>query len=125
MRTIQNTLLYKVLLLCAPAALAAGAYAVVAPYIFYFFFPQYIEAVPLTQLLSLLIVLQPLGLFLNALTSHAKQKLLYTYSFILPIFRIAVFLLLIPYFGVLGAVVGLVLIKAFDGLFLAWLFYQA
>lgn len=125
MATIQKTLLHKVLLMCAAAALAAIAYIIAAPYLFKLFFPKYIDVVPLTQLLSLLIVLQPLGLFLNPLTSHAKKKLLYVYNLGLPMFRIAIFLLLIPYFGLMGAVIALILVKAFDGGFLAVLFYRA
>lgn len=125
MGTMQDTLLYKVVLLCGAATVAAIVYAALAPYLFQLFFPKYIEAVPLTQILALLIALQPLGLFLNPLTSHAKQKLLYIYNFGLPIFRVIVFLLVVPSFGLMGAVIGLVIIKVFDGLFLTWLFYRA
>ena len=125
MATIQKTLLHKILLLCGVAALMAIAYIIAAPYLFHLFFPKYIDVIPLTQLLSSLIVLQPLGLFLNPLTSHAKKKLLYLYNFGVPIFRTAIFLLLIPYFGLLGAVVGLILVKAFDGGLMTVLFYRA
>lgn len=125
MAIIQKTLLRKVLLMCALASLVAIAYVVAAPYLFKFFFPKYLEAVPLTQLLSLLIVLQPLGLFLNPLTAHARKKLLYLYNFSVPVFRTIIFLILIPSFGVTGAVIGLLLVKAFDGGFLTFLFYRA
>ncbi|MEK7499059.1 MAG: hypothetical protein AAB649_00445, partial [Patescibacteria group bacterium] len=125
MGIIQKTLLRKVLLTCVMATLVAIAYIFAAPYLFQLFFPKYMDVIPLTQLLSLLIVLQPLGLFLGPLTSHAKQKLLYLYSFVTPTFRIAIFFLLIPSFGVLGAVIGLILVKAFDGGLLMTLFYRA
>lgn len=125
MATMQKTLLPKVLLMCAVAAFLAMAYIIAAPYLFQLFFPKYVEAIPLTQLLSLLIVFQPLGLFLNPLTAHAKQKLLYLYNLGMPALRIVIFLLLIPPFGVWGAVIGLVLVKALDGGLMMTLFYRA
>ena len=125
MATIQKTLLRKVLLSCAVAAFAALAYIIAAPYLFHLFFPKYIDAIPLTRWLSLLIVLQPFSLFLNPLTSHAKQKILYVYNFVIPLLRAAIFFLLIPPFGVLGAVAGLILVKALDGGLVTFLFYQA
>lgn len=125
LQVVQNTLPAKVLRLCGLAALGAGAYVIAAPFIFAWLFPQYLDAVPYTQILSLLIVLQPFSLFSSLLTAHAKQTLLYIYNFGVPLFRIVVFLLLIPPFHIMGAILALVLVKLFDSALLTALFYRA
>jgi len=125
MGIIQKTLIPKVGLLTIVAGVIAIMYAVAAPFIFKLFFPQYLEAIPFTQLLSLLVVLQPIGILLNPLTAHAKKNLLYTYNLGMPVLRIVAFVSLIPLWGILGAAIALIIIKILEGFLLFWLFYRA
>ncbi len=120
--TLQKTLLPKVLILCFFAALVALAYAACAPFLFSLFFPKYLDAVPYTQLASLLIVFQPFSLITSSLTAQSKQKTLYIYNVIIPILRISLFLVLIPPFHLLGAVGSLVAVKVLESALLVYLF---
>jgi len=120
---LQKTLPRKVFIICIFSALAALVYVVCAPFIFGFFFRQYLDAVPYTQALAILIVLQPFSLFSSALTAQAKQKALYIYNFAIPFVRMALFLLLIPVFHLWGAVYALILVKTIDSALLTTLFY--
>jgi len=123
--TLQKTLPPKILPLCLLAAMLTAAYIIAAPFIFAIFFPQYREAVPFTQILSILVVLQPFSLLASSLAAQAKQKALYIYNLGVPLVRIALFLLLIPPFHLWGAVAALILIKTFDTGLLVALFYRA
>lgn len=123
--TLRKTLLPQVFLLCAFALLYAAAYVLAAPFIFTIFFPRYKEAIVFTQLLSILIVLQPFSLLSSSLAAQAKKETLYWYSFGVPLVRILLFLLFIPPFHLWGAVLALMLVKAFDTGFLIALFYRA
>lgn len=122
--TLKRTLMPKILLLVSLSTIAAGAYALSAPYIFKFFLPQYIEAVPYTIFAALLIALQPFSLISSAFTAQGKKKSLYVWSIWVPLARIGLFLVLIPAFGLWGALIALIGAKVIECLLLILLFYR-
>ncbi|MBX4216268.1 hypothetical protein KW797_04975, partial [Candidatus Parcubacteria bacterium] len=122
--SLQRTLPRKVLLLFGAGVAAALLYAAIAPFLFSVFFPKYVEGVPYTQVAAILIALQPFGMFVSALSAQAKKGPLYILSFMNPVVRVAIFAILIPLFGLWGAVWGLVLAKASESLLTAWLFFR-
>jgi O-antigen/teichoic acid export membrane protein len=121
---LKEVLIPKVWFMVGVSTLGALAYVVAAPFIFHFFLPQYIEAVPYTMLAAGLIVVQPFSLISSALTAQAKKHSLYLWSIGTPLIRIALFLVLIPLFGLWGAMGGLVLAKTGEALLLLFLFYR-
>ena len=104
---IRKHILKKILLLGALISLAIVAYILLAPYIFKFLFPQYIEAVLLTQVIAITAIYSityPIGAFL---TAHKKVKPLFiisSSSFILGLIAMIIF---IPIYDIWGAVIGL------------------
>ncbi len=122
--TLQRTLPRKVFLLFGLGVLGALVYVVLAPFIFGIFFPQYLSSVPYSQVIAVLIALQPFNLFSSAFSAQAKQKTLYIYNFVVPGVRLILLFLLIPTFGIWGAVVALVTAKALESLLLTVLFYR-
>lgn len=121
---LKATLMRKVWLMIGVSTLGAIAYVIAAPFIFHFFLPQYIEAIPYTMLAAGLIVVQPFSLISSALAAQAKKHSLYIWSIGTPLIRIALFLALIPLWGLWGAMGGLVLAKTLEGLLLVYLFYR-
>lgn len=122
---LQSTLVKKVIMLSIPSAFLALLYILIAPLFFSLFFPQYQGAVFYSQLVSLVIILQPFSLLVSSLTAQAQKRSLYSYHFGMPIVRVILFLTLIPAFHLLGAIIALVIIKIIDALLLLFLFKRA
>ena len=122
---MKETLPRKVRILFVFGLLFALFYALIAPFLFSVFFPKYLEAVPFTQVATILIALQPFSLFSSALSAQARKKSLYAFSLGNPLIRIVLFSIFIPMWGLWGAVWALVFAKVAENVLLAWLFYRA
>lgn len=122
---LRQTLMRKVWLLVSVSTLCALAYVLVTPYIFHWFLPKYIDSIPYTMLAAALIALQPFSLISSSFAAQAKKRSLYIWSIGTPLTRIALFLILIPLWGIWGAMGGLVAAKALESLLLTILFYRS
>lgn len=112
-QAIKKTLPSK---LWRSSALTAGivaAYILAAPFLFRIFFPQYLEAVPFSQVFALSLVLFPFGLFGAALKAEGNLKKIYAYQTAAPLIQIILLFLLIPFFGLWGAVAARLLGRLF------------
>ncbi len=105
---LRHTLPKKILVLMAIMSIIAGIYIVFAPMLFRILFPQYLDAIFLSQIAALMLVFLPGTMFGEALTAHMRKKELYVSQTILPITKVGLFLLLVPPFGVWGAIVTIV-----------------
>jgi len=115
---LRNTLMRKVWILVGVSTVAALAYASAAPFIFKFFLPQYVEAIPYTMAAAALIALQPFSLIISAFSAQAHKRSLYIWSIGVPLMRIVLFLILIPVFGLWGAMIGLISSKVLENILL-------
>lgn len=115
----------QIALACMVSGFIGLLYFFIAPHLFAIFFPKYLSSVPYTQVLSLLIVLQPFSLLSSSFTAQARTKTLYIYNAILPFIRISLFFTLIPAFGLWGAVSGLIGVKLMDSVLLMVLFARS
>lgn len=122
---LRQTLTRKVLAIVAVSTLCAIAYIISAPFIFTLFLPKYVVAIPYTMLAAALIALQPFSLISSSFSAQAKKQSLYIWSIGAPLMRIALFLILIPLWGLWGAMIGLVSAKALESALLVTLFYRA
>jgi O-antigen/teichoic acid export membrane protein len=122
--TLRNTLMPKVVLFALGGAGVAAVYAAAAPYLFALFFPQYLDAVPYTQVVAALIALQPFSLLSSSLTAQAQQGYLYILHSLSPAIRFILFLTLIPLFGLWGAVFALVAAKGVESVITIVLFFS-
>lgn len=81
-----------------------AAYAIVAPPFFRLVLPQYVEAVPYSQVASLILLSSLTYLPTAALISHRSRSGLYALNVVGPIIQVAVTFALIYFFGLWGAI---------------------
>lgn len=106
-KEINAVLAKRVALLFVVGACIAGAYILIAPFLFNLFFPKYSESVPITQLLAGLVVFQlPTAFFTSATKSklsHVPKSWLY-WGIMPPAALILSAFFLVPLYGVYGAI---------------------
>jgi O-antigen/teichoic acid export membrane protein len=100
-----RTILFKRIwiILFALAIIAAG-YAVLAPYFFTFFFPQYLASIPYTQIYALSFFSVAAIFVQTALTSQQKVRELYIVNLTMPILKSVLLVVLMFYFGIWGVI---------------------
>ena len=82
-------------------------YILLAPFFFNLFFPTYTQSIIYSQVLAISVIFAILGTIPYAfLESHGSKKSLYTYNIIGNIFSIATLLILIPFYGLWGAIIA-------------------
>jgi len=101
---LRSNLLRKVGIFFIALLPLAGLYALIAPYLFTWFFPQYIDTIWYTQIAALTILVAPIGLFSQYFYATKHTKVLYITNFVEPAILVALFAALIPTFGVIGAI---------------------
>lgn len=102
--TLQKTLPKKVLksyLIVVPLVIA---YILTASFFFRLLYPQYMEAVLPSILVMLQLLLFPLGLFRIALTAQKEETKLYISNATYSIVRVVLLFVLVPFFGIYGAI---------------------
>lgn len=106
---VNRHLLKKMLIGVAITIPIAIVLTVLAPFIYNLFFPQYMESVIYFQVLTILMVFTPFLLLRIALIAETKQKELYTTNVISSVTKIALYLMLVPIWGIWGAIFGVVI----------------
>ena len=101
---LKKTLPRKVMIYFILMLGIVTTYILLAPTFFNLIFPQYVEFTFHSQIFALSALLQPTSVFSRALTAHIKKRALYIQSTIIPIMTIIITCILIPMFGVWGAV---------------------
>ena len=86
-------------------------YALTAPYVFQLIFPQYIESVPYSQLFAFSMVANVASIPITILSAQKKTSVQYIISTIQPIMAIGLLIFLIPLYGIMGAIIALMLSK--------------
>lgn len=111
--TLQDTLSYKVILMTLGFLGVAVLYILIAPFFFDLLFPQYMEAVPYTQIYALAIVLFAGRIYEKVLEAHMQTKWLYISQFSSNVAKIVALLVLLPIYGIWGAVISLLIWESF------------
>lgn len=103
---VRANILFRIKQFYIIVAPAVFLYILSAPYIFRLIFPQYIESVLISQVASLLLLTSPKVLLSGAISSH--QKIMESYIMIVApnAIRILLAFMLIPTFGLWGALVA-------------------
>lgn len=125
LEALKATLPRKVFLLFGVMAIVVVAYWVAAPYLFQYLFPQYIDSVPFTRVYALTLLFAPATLFGQTLTAHMKTKALYISRIITPGITIILFLVLLPLYGLWGAIMTLVVTQIIHFVFAVYFFYTS
>ncbi len=113
---LQKSAPRKAILLAIYALALAGIYTLIAPYFYKFFFPQYLDSVFYSQVYSLTLLAVSGTVFNEILSAHKKKRELYVFRTVTPIIQIALFLILLPMFGLMGLIVTHVIVRSFNGL---------
>jgi len=121
---VSKSLFRKIFLLTLLTLTTTVSYIALAPYLFNIFFPQYLEAIPYTQVAALLIATQPFTLLGTALSAHAKKKELYIYTMIPQIIQITLLVVLVPSLNILGAIIALLVAQITESLLLTGIFIK-
>jgi polysaccharide transporter, PST family len=96
-------------------------YVLAAPYIFSILFPQYVVAVPYSQLIALSILASPRRLMSAAIAAHQKIKESYVMVIAPNVTRIIAAVVFIPLYGIAGAVMAYLLSEVVDYIILGLL----
>jgi O-antigen/teichoic acid export membrane protein len=120
--TIKNTLPAKIRPLYIFLFIIVAIYFVVAPLVYKYLFPQYLEAIIYSQLYALILFTFPQEFKKTVLVAHSKEKLLYINTISGPLIKILLLAILLYYFGVLGAILALVVAGLINNLVISALF---
>lgn len=122
-REIKKAVFKKFLKLFYLASFLVFLYLLFSPYFYKIFFPSYLDSIPYTQILSLILFFTPFSLLGASFLAEVRKKELYLLSFLVPTFKILLFFVLIPFFGIWGAVYSVIASQIFGGL-LTLYFYK-
>ena len=114
----------KFLRLFAVSIPAAAILILIAPLLYKFIFPQYLESIIYFQALSLLIALSPFLLLSASLVAETKKGALYIINTAAPLLKIVLFLALVPQFGLWGIVVAILVAELLRGLLVLYFFLK-
>jgi hypothetical protein len=93
--------------------LVSLAYIAVAPYIFTFLFPQYMESLSYSQVFMMASVALVGTIPISLLSAQKKLKEQYVFSVAQPVLQILSFIILIPIYGIWGAIIARVIMRVF------------
>lgn len=96
-------------------------YMITAPYIYKIFFPQYLDSIPYSQIAALSLLVLPFSLISTAFSAKMKKKQLYLLK-ITPLLKLALLIILIPPYGIWGAILGIVGTRIFAIALMLFLF---
>jgi len=110
---IRETFLKKVFYLSILISFLVIVYILIAPFIYQIFFPKYLDSVAYSRIFALSII--PSSFSIGAIF-RAKMmiKQIYQIRIIIPLVRAGLFLILIPLYGIWGAVIGILITRTFS-----------
>lgn len=103
---LNNNLNNKVIQLIFTGLVISLFYALIAPFLFHWLFPQYNSSIVYSQVFSISLVAIALNISNTALLAKEKQKHLYFVNTIIPIIKIVLTVLGIWFFGIWGAIIS-------------------
>jgi O-antigen/teichoic acid export membrane protein len=122
---LKTSLPRKIRLFFIAAVALAIVYMLAAPFIFSLFFPAYIEAVRYSQVLALLILAVPRTLVIQTFLVHQMTKELYIIRISAPIVKLVLLGVLLPAYGIWGAVYALLVAELYMSTLQWFLLYRA
>lgn len=119
---IKNTLLQKIVkfyIILIPVTIFI---ILLIPTIYEIIFPNYTDSIIYAQAYAFIIILFPQRLLGTVFVTQNKKKQLYISKIVTPIIKIILFFILIPLFGINGAIITLILSKLINGVIMLTLF---
>jgi O-antigen/teichoic acid export membrane protein len=119
--TIRKSIYWKMLIFTAPIVLIVLLYSILAPFIFKTFFPKYLDAVLYSQVAILSLLFFQKKLIAYTALAHASNKILYSMSIYASLFKIVLLLVLLPLYGIWGAIFSDLIIHAIGLISSLWI----
>ena len=88
------------------SAVVVLVYILAAPYLFQILFPRYTGSIVLTQFFALSLIFFPFSIFNAVLKVEGNMRKIYYYQIADPVIQIGLLFLLIPFWGLWGAIAG-------------------
>jgi len=123
--TLHQTLPRKILLAMVLLLPLVGLYILILPYLYSYFFAQYLESVQYAVALGLLMVLSPMRLLASSIETRDDKRALYFINSVLPFLRVGAMLLFIPIFGIWGIIYAQVINLGISNCTLLFLFKRS
>jgi len=123
-KILRQTLLPKIARLCALMTIFVAAYILLAPYLYRVLFPSYMDAILYTRYYALYIFLFPLSLVGSTFVAQGQHRYLYILRTATPAVKIGLLLILLPLFGIAGAIASLLVATAFNSMLAMYLFLK-
>ena len=120
--TLKEMIAHKIGVFSIATIAVVSVYIVAAPYIFKFVFPAYQEAVLLSQILILAVLLKPFMLYTQVFASHGLKRAQYFIQISTTIIKLSLLLVLLPIYGLWGAVWTTLIASLYWGIIAAILF---
>jgi O-antigen/teichoic acid export membrane protein len=95
---------------------------IIAPYAYKIVLPQYVDSVPYFQAFSLLLLFSPFVIFGTSLLSEMKKRELYIIQIVMPLSKIAFFLILIPFLGIWGIIFSIIISELIGNILVFYFF---
>ena len=121
---IRRTLPLKMLKAFGLVIIPIIVFILIIPWVFKILFPVYEQSIPYAQVLALTLLLFPEKLMGIMFTAQMKEKQIYTLNIVNPIVKIGLLLILIPLYGIWGAVLAVLGQQVFASLLSLTLFFR-
>jgi len=120
---LKKVLSEKIRIYWFMALLVVGVYILIAPTLFFIFFPKYPESVIFSQILALSILAVPRAFIEQTFTAHKMTKELYIVSITKPFIRILLLAIGLWLFGIWG-IIGAILLSEWYAAILQWVLFK-
>lgn len=124
LKEIKKTLPAKMLKAFGLVILPVIILILIIPIVFQLFFPAYLASIPYAQVLALTLIFFPEKLMGIMFTAQMKEKQLYTLNIVNPLIKIILILILIPLYGLWGAVWAILIQQVLASCLSLYLFQQ-
>ena len=120
---LRKTLPRKLLLLYAIVIPILVGYVFLAPYVFEFFFPQYINSIGYSQIYALLFLIMPFNILNDVFIGHAKKRILYKISIFASVYKIIATVVFVPLYGIWGVLLSILSTQSLRALIVGYFFF--
>jgi len=121
---LRRSLPYRLTLLGIILIPIIALYILAAPYLYSLLFPRYMESVLYSQVFAVTLIFMPVGIIIESLTAHMRQRELYVIKIAPPAVRIVAVVILLPLYGIAGALGAIFATEAVKAIMSLYFFYR-
>jgi len=122
---LKQILPRKVRFLLLIAGVVVIAYIFLAPFMYKIFFPTFLESIVFSQVLMLTLLSKPRSFYMQAFIAHHMKKEVYIFNISSSTLSIILLVILLPLYGIWGAVYTLLITQLYSNILIRYLFWAA